>query len=288
MAVSNRRAKLSRFMLFAAVPLAIFTIVLVFPLIRGVYFTFRDWNGFESTQFVGFDNYFEAFDDGRFWSQMWLTAKYVVASVFLVNVVAFGLAMLVTLPMRGTHALRTVFFVPNLIGGVILGLVWQFLFGQALPVIASPIFESNWLISTNTAFWALVIVTVWQMSGYLMIVYVTALMGIDESLLEASLIDGATGWKQMLYVKIPLIIPAFTISLFLTIRNAFMVYDLNLSLTGGGPFRETELISMQVFNEAFQLGNFATGQAQAVVMFIVIALAAVVQVAVSKRFEVQA
>ncbi|MEZ5376850.1 MAG: sugar ABC transporter permease [Acidimicrobiales bacterium] len=288
MAVSNRRSEISRFMLFAFVPLAIFTLVLIVPFARGIYFTFRDWNGFETTKWVGFENYSAAWSDDKFWSSMWLTAKYVVASVVLVNLVAFGLALLVTLPMRGTHVLRTVFFVPNLLAGVILGLVWQFLFAQAFPVIASPIFQSNWLIETTGAFWAMVIVTVWQMSGYLMIVYVTALMSIDESLLEASLIDGATGFKQMLYVKIPLIVPAFTISLFLTIRNAFMVYDLNLSLTGGGPFRTTELVSMQVFNEAFQLGNWAKGQAEAVTMFIVIAIAAVIQVGISKRFEVQA
>ena len=134
----------------------------------------------------------------------------------------------------------------------------------------------------------MVIVTVWQLSGYMMIVYVTALMSVNQEVLEASVIDGATGFKQMLYIKLPLIVPAFTISLFLTMRNAFMAYDVNLALTGGGPYRKTELISLHVHKEAFGFGNFASGQTQAVIMFVVIAIASLVQVVISKRFEVQA
>jgi raffinose/stachyose/melibiose transport system permease protein len=197
----------------------------------------------------------------------------------------------VTIPLRGVGALRTAFFVPNLIGGVILGLIWQFLFGQALPVIAEatgiPLFQENWLLDTTTAFWAMVIVTVWQMSGYMMIIYVTALMGVESELLEASLIDGTNAVQTLFYIKLPLMAQAFTISLFLTMRNAFMGYDLNLALTGGNPYRTTELISMHVFKEAFGFGNFASGQAQAVIMFVVISIAAITQVVISKRFEVQ-
>lgn len=288
MAVTNRRQGISRFLVFAFIPLAIFTLVLVVPLIRGIYLTFRDWDGFSSSKFVGFDNYRAVFDDGAFWHSLFLTLGYVLACVVLVNLVAFGLALLVTMPMRGMHALRTVFFVPNLIGGVILGLVWQYLFSKVLPVMPGPFHDNNWLLKPNTAFWALVIVTVWQLSGYMMIVYVTALMSVNQEVLEASVIDGATGFKQMLYIKLPLIVPAFTISLFLTMRNSFMAYDVNLALTGGNPYRKTELISLHVHKEAFAFGNFATGQAQAVIMFVVIAAAALVQVVISKRLEVQA
>lgn len=292
MAMRTRRQEISRFAVFGLVPLAIFTLVLVVPFIRGVYFTFRDWDGFTSTKFVGLDNYTATFADEAFWHSLTLTLGYVGASLILVNLVAFGLALLVTLPMRGVNGLRTVFFLPNLLGGIILGLIWQFLFGQAFPVISKatgiPIFQDNWLLDTKTAFWALVLVTVWQMSGYMMIIYVTALTSIDPEVLEASVIDGATGFKQMIHIKIPLIAAAFTISLFLTMRNAFMAYDLNLSLTGGGPYRSTELISLHVFKEAFGFGNFAGGQSQAVVMFIVITIAALAQVIVSKRYEVQA
>jgi raffinose/stachyose/melibiose transport system permease protein len=256
-----------------------------------VYFTFTDWNGFDITKFVGFDNYIAAFQNADFWQSMGLTLAYVAASLILVNVVGFVLALLVTMPLRGVNGLRTAFFLPNLIGGVILGLIWQFLFGQAFPVLAEatgiPIFAENWLLDTTTAFWAMVIVTVWQMSGYMMIIYITALMSIEQEALEASLIDGTNAVQRLFLIKMPLMAQAFTISLFLTMRNAFMAYDLNLSLTGGNPYGTTELISLQVFREAFSFGNFASGQTQAVLMFVVIAIAALAQVAVSKRFEVQ-
>ncbi|MGV1033880.1 MAG: carbohydrate ABC transporter permease [Microbacteriaceae bacterium] len=287
----SRSQEIKRFLVFALIPLAIFTIVLLVPFIRGVYFSFTDWNGFDVTKFVGLDNYIESFHDQAFWASLLLTLMYVAVSLVLVNLVAFGLALLVTLPVRGVNVLRTTFFVPNLIGGVILGLIWQFLFGQALPVIAAntglPIFQENWLLNTQTAFWAMVIVTVWQMSGYMMIIYVTALMGIERDVVEAAYIDGANNAQTLWYIKLPLMAQAFTISLFLTMRNAFMAYDLNLALTGGNPYRTTELISLRVFREAFGFGHFSTGQAQAVIMFVVIAVAALAQVIISKRMEVQ-
>lgn len=293
--MSNKRAKtiaeIKKFGVFALIPLAIFAIVLIVPFVRGIYFTFTNWDGFDYDAFVGFDNYAASLADDKFWAAIWLTFAYVAASLILVNLVAFGLALIVTLPLRGTTVLRTFFFVPNLIGGVILGLIWQFIFGQALPTISEtfelPIFTTNWLLDTTTAFWSLVIVTVWQMSGYMMIIYVTGLMSIEKDVLEASLIDGATGWRTLVLIKMPLMAQAFTISLFLTLRNTFMAYDVNLALTGGGPYRTTELISMHVFKEAFGFGFFATGQSQAVLMFLMIAVAAITQVIISKRSEVQ-
>jgi raffinose/stachyose/melibiose transport system permease protein len=287
----SRSQEIRRFLIFASVPLIIFAFVLVIPFIRGIYFTFTNWDGFDATEFVGFENYIASFNDEAFWASLGLTLLYVLASVILVNAVGFGLALLVTIPLRGVNVLRTAFFVPNLIGGVILGLIWQFIFGQALPVLAEqsgiPIFKENWLLDTQTAFWAMVIVTVWQMSGYMMIIYVTALMSVERDLIEASYIDGASDAKALWYIKLPLMAQAFTISLFLTMRNTFMAYDLNLALTGGNPYRTTELISLHVFREAFGFGNFATGQSQAVIMFVVIAIVALFQVVVSKRMEVQ-
>jgi raffinose/stachyose/melibiose transport system permease protein len=269
----------------------IFALVLVTPFIRGIFYTFTDWNGFEYEEFVGFANYEASLADETFWKAIWITFAYVGASLLLVNAVGFGLALLVTIPMRGANILRTAFFVPNLIGGVILGLIWQFLFDQALPTISEnlslPIFQENWLLTPETAFWSLVIVTVWQMSGYMMIIYVTGLMSIEKDVLEAALIDGSTGWRTLTQIKIPLMASAFTISLFLTLRNTFMAYDVNLALTGGGPYRTTELISLHVFKEAFGFGFFGTGQAQAVLMFLIIAVAAITQVIISKRTEVQ-
>ncbi len=286
-----RKRELRRFGLFALFPLTIFTFVLVVPFFRGVFFTFTDWNGFESTNLVGFANYASALGDETFWAALGITLAFVLASLILVNVVGFGLALLVTIPLRGVNVLRTFFFVPNLIGGVILGMIWQFIFGQALPTISEqfdlPIFRDNWLLSTDTAFWSLVIVTVWQMSGYMMIIYVTGLMSIEKDVLEAALMDGATGIRTLIFIKLPLMAQAFTISLFLTIRNAFMAYDVNIALNNGGPYRSTELISLHVFRDAFGFGNFATGQSKAVIMFLIIAVAALTQVVISKRFEVQ-
>lgn len=288
---TRKIAAIKNFAIFGLIPLMIFGLVLVTPFIRGIYFTFTDWNGFEYEEFVGFANYQASLADEDFWKAIWMTFGYVGASLILVNLVGFGLALLVTIPMRGANILRTAFFIPNLIGGVILGLIWQFLFGQAFPTISEnlnlPIFQENWLLKPDTAFWTLVIVTVWQMSGYMMIIYVTGLMSIEKDILEAALIDGSTGWRTLTQIKIPLMASAFTISLFLTLRNTFMAYDVNLALTGGGPYRSTELISLHVFKEAFGFGFFGTGQAQAVLMFLIIAVAAITQVIISKRTEVQ-
>ena len=283
--------ELKRFGLFALIPLVIFTFVLVVPFFRGIFLTFTNWDGFDSSEFVGFDNYAASLQDDAFWAAMGITLAYVLASLILVNLIGFGLALLVTIPLKGVNVLRTFFFVPNLIGGVILGLIWQFIFGQAFPTISEnlslPFFQENWLLDTGTAFWALVIVTVWQMSGYMMIIYVTGLMSIEKDVLEAAVMDGASGLRTLVSIKLPLMAQAFTISLFLTIRNAFMAYDVNISLNNGGPYRSTELISLHVFREAFGFGNFATGQSKAVIMFLIIAIAALTQVIISRRFEVQ-
>ena len=272
-------------------PLSIFTVVLVVPFVNGFYYTFTDWDGFEATKFVGISNYTKSFQDPTFWSTLRFTALFVVVSLIAVNVVAFGLALIVTSKLRSKNILRTFFFVPNLIGGVILGVIWQFIFNSALVSLANKynwtLFKESWLQDTNKAFWALIIVTVWQSSGYMMIVYITGLVSIETEVLEASQIDGASPMRTLLAIKVPLMAQAFTIALFLTLRAGFMAYDVNVALTGGGPFRTTELISMHIFQDAFLNGNFGTGQSKAVIMFLMVAIAALVQVSISKRYEVQ-
>jgi raffinose/stachyose/melibiose transport system permease protein len=278
-------------MQFAGIPLAIFSIVLVVPFVNGVYYTFTDWDGFETTKLVGFSNYAKSFQDPTFWSTLRFTALFVIVSLVLVNIVAFGLALIVTSNLRSKNFLRTFFFVPNLVGGVVLGVIWQFIFNSALVALANKydweLFKQSWLQDTNKAFWALIIVTVWQSSGYMMIVYITGLISIETDVLEASQIDGASPIRTLFTIKIPLMAQAFTIALFLTLRGGFMAYDVNVALTGGGPFRTTELISLHIFQDAFANGNFGTGQSKAVVMFLIVALAALVQVTISKRYEVQ-
>jgi raffinose/stachyose/melibiose transport system permease protein len=284
--------ELKKFASFALIPLSIFVFVLLIPFIEGLVLTFTNYDGFKFDQFVGFDNYVKSFGDERFWTTLWFTFSFVMVSIVAVNLVGFGLALLVTVKMKGANFLRTLFFVPNLIGGVILGVIWQFIFEQALTGVAEKNgwpqwLQDNWLNEPSTAFWALIIVTTWQMSGYLMIIYVTGIMSIENDVLEAARIDGASPFRTLISIKMPLMAQAFTISLFLSLRSAFMAYDVNLSLTNGGPFNSTELISMHVYREAFYDFHFATGQAKAVVMFLIIAIAALTQVAISKRMEVQ-
>jgi raffinose/stachyose/melibiose transport system permease protein len=289
--LTQMKRELAKFAKFALIPLLIFVVVLIIPFISGLANTFTDWNGFKITKWVGWENYVEAFKDQRFWETLNFTFGYSIVVVVLVNVVGFLLALLVTVKLKSANVFRTMIFVPNLIGGVILGVIWQFIFNRALTNMAEQFnwefFKSTMLSDPGSAFWALIIVTVWQSSGYMMIIYITGLMSIETDVLEAARIDGASPFRTLISIKMPLMAQAFTISLFLTLRSAFMAYDVNLSLTGGGPYRSTELISMHVYTEAFDFGHFATGQAKAVIMFIVIALAALTQVFISKRMEVQ-
>ena len=285
------KKSIKKFGIFAALPLSIFFIVLAVPFGQGLFLTFTDWDGFSYDKFIGVGNYAKSFQDPDFWITLTFTLKFVLVSLVAVNAVAFGLALLVTAKLRSKNIFRTFFFVPNLIGGVVLGVIWQFIFNTALVSISSKfgwsIFQSSWLNETNTAFWALIIVTVWQSSGYMMIIYITGLISIEQDVIEAARVDGASALRTLLAIKIPLMAQAFTISLFLTLRGGFMAYDVNVALTGGGPYRTTELISMHIFQDAFAFGNFGTGQSKAVIMFVMVAIAALVQVSVSKRMEVQ-
>jgi raffinose/stachyose/melibiose transport system permease protein len=285
------KKSIKKFGIFAALPLSIFFIVLAVPFGQGLFLTFTDWDGFSYDKFIGVGNYAKSFQDPDFWITLTFTLKFVLVSLVAVNAVAFGLALLVTAKLRSKNIFRTFFFVPNLIGGVVLGVIWQFIFNTALVSISSKFgwsfFQSSWLNETNTAFWALIIVTVWQSSGYMMIIYITGLISIEQDVIEAARVDGASALRTLLAIKIPLMAQAFTISLFLTLRGGFMAYDVNVALTGGGPYRTTELISMHIFQDAFAFGNFGTGQSKAVIMFVMVAIAALVQVSVSKRMEVQ-
>jgi len=291
MSRQKRSKNIKKFMVFGAIPLSIFLAVLVYPFAQGLFLTFTNWNGFKYTKFAGLVNYTTSLKDSHFWTTLGFTLKFVVVSMILVNAVAFGLALLVTAKLKSSNIFRTFFFIPNLIGGVVLGVIWQFIFNTALVSISTkfniPFFQDSWISDTNKAFWALIIVTVWQSSGYMMIIYITGLISIEQDVLEAAKVDGASPLRMLTSIKIPLMAQAFTIALFLTMRGGFMAYDVNLALTGGGPYRTTELISMHIFQEAFAFGHFGTGQAKAVLMFIMVAFAALVQVGVSKRMEVQ-
>ncbi len=285
--------KIKNLLCFALPGVAIFLLVVIVPFLYGFYLTFTDWNGVAQTKnLVGFANYTETFRDKEFWTSMLLTLKYVFFSVLLVNGIAFLLAYLLTNGIKGQNFLRTGFFTPNLVGGVVLGFIWQFIFSKVLVNFGKSmgweIFRKSWLSDPDKAFWTLVIVTVWQLSGYMMIIYIAGFTGLSTDVLEAASIDGATGMAKMRHIILPLMVPSFVICIFLTLSRAFMVYDINLTLTGGEPYGSTILVAMHVYNKAFTSRNYGVGQAEALFLFILVACISGIQIYAGKKKEVEA
>lgn len=269
-----------------------FALTVLIPFSYGIFITFHSMSSpVDPMEFSGIANYINAFKDQKFWSSLWLTLKFVLATVFFVNLVGFGLAYLVTSGIRIQNSLRTAYFTPNLIGGLVLGYIWQFIFVQSLPALGEKLdiswLKLGWLGDPQMAFWSLVLVTIWQTSGYMMIIFIAGLISIPKDLIEASTIDGAGPLTRLLKVTLPLMVPSFVVTIFLSLKNAFMVYDLNFSLTKGGPFGSTEMVSMHVVNKAFIESNYGTGQAEAILLFIIVALVTGLQVYSSKKLEVE-
>lgn len=289
----NRMDRAKNFSIFALPAIFVFITVVIIPFIYGFYLTFTDWNGVtDQKNLVGFANYAGLFKDKAFWSSMLLTLKYVFFSVVLVNLVAFMLAYILSSGMKGQNFYRAGFFTPNLIGGVVLGFIWQFIFSRVLVNVGSAmgwgIFSTSWLSDQNKAFWSLVIVTIWQLSGYMMLIYVAGFTGMSEDVLEAASIDGATGFQKLRQIVMPLMVPSVVICLFLTLSRAFMVYDVNLTLTRGEPYGSTRLVAMHVYEKAFTARQYGVGQAEAVFLFLVVATISGIQVYLGKKKEVEA
>lgn len=284
----NNRSK--SFWLFLAPCLIGLLVVLFIPLITGAYYSMTDWNGIRIDNFVGLENYVQAFKDEGFVKSIWFTAKFSVVAIFLVNVIGLSLALLVTQKAdKLNNVFRTVFFMPNLIGGIILGFIWQFIFIKAFSAIGAATgieLFNGWLSTTNTGFWGIVILFVWQMSGYIMIIYISFINNIPEELMEAAKIDGATSWQAFWKVKFPMLAPAFTVSLFLTLSSAFKIYDQNLALTNGGPFDSTQMVAMNIVNEAFAVRHMGYAQSKAVIFLIIITIISVVQISITRKREV--
>lgn len=279
--------------LFVLPLVLIFVTVVIIPFIIGIYYSFFEWDGIRANPMVpvGIQNYIELFSDSRFLDSAWITIKFTVLAVISVNVVGLAFAMLVTSKLRTANISRTFFFMPYLIGGLLLGYIWQFIFSDAFKLVGEwtgfdTIFF-NWLMHPDYALYALVIVFTWQMAGYIMIIYIAGIQSIPMEIIEASKIDGANLWQRIRMIVFPLLMPSFTISLFLTLSLAFKIYDTNLSLTGGGPANATELFAMNIYNEIFGYANYGYGQAKAVVFFIVIAIVSLTQVYITKKREVE-
>ncbi len=285
--------KLKDFCVFALPGCLVFFLVVMVPFLYGFYLTLTDWNGVSrSKNMVGLSNYIRVFQDSSFWESLGLTMKYVVAVVILVNVLAFIIAYALTNGIRGQNFFRAGFFTPNLIGGVILGFIWQFIFSRVLIDLGAKsgwtIFKTSWLADSEKAFWTIVIVTVWQLSGYMMLIYIAGFVGLSNDVLEAASIDGATGFQKVKSVIMPLMLPSIVICTFLTLSRAFMVYDLNLTLTGGEPFGSTRLVAMYVYDKAFTSRDYGMGQAEALLLFLIVACISGVQIYIGKRNEVEA
>lgn len=279
--------------LFVIPSLFIFINVVIIPFIMGVVYSFTNWNGFafKGSKFIGLKNYASALKDTKFVSSFWLTAKYTIVMIILVNIVGLALALLVTSKIKSKNALRGIYFLPNLIGGLILGFIWQFIFSKFFEQLGNLTHSSklffNWLNNPTAAFWAMVIVGVWQMAGYVMVIYIASIESISEEVMEAADIDGANGWTKFRKITLPLISPAFTISLFVTLSNSFKQYDTNLSLTNGGPFGSTEMITMNIIHTAFGYNKYAQAQAKSIIFFLIIMAITVVQLYLTKRNEVE-
>lgn len=267
--------------------------VMVLPFVLGIYYSFTDWNGISSAiNWVGFANFKEiVVHDANFGHSFWFTFRYAAAVVVIANLLGFLLAFLLSQPLKTRSILRTVFFMPNVLGGLLLGFVWQFVFVRGFPMIGEAthigFFNYSWLGTPATAFWGLVIVSVWQIAGYLMIIYIAGLANVPGELLEAATIDGAKGWQTLRHIILPLVMPAVTVCLFLSISWSFKSFDLNFSLTNGGPFRSSESVAMDIYFEAFKNNHYGLGAAKALIYFAVIALITLVQVAVTKKREVE-
>lgn len=280
-------------MFFTFPTIFVFSITLLIPFALGIYLTFMKMPNVISTPvFNGVANYKAALHDTKFWASVILTVKYVLACLVLVNALGFAMAYLVTSGIRGQNFFRTSLFTPNLIGGLVLGYIWQFIFVQTLPTIGKSlginILKLGWLGDAKLAFWALVIVTVWQLSGYMMLIFIAGLVNVPKDVLEASTIDGANGWHRLTKIILPLMRPAFVITLFMTLKSTFMVYDVNYSLTAGGPYSSTIMATMKIVNKAFLENNYGIGQAEAVFLFIIVAIVSGIQVFIGKKGELEA
>ena len=285
--------------LFLAPTLFAFLMVMIIPFFFGLYYSMTDWNGINNNiNFVGFENFKFLFSDPNFLYSFLITILFTFINVVFVNVVSFVLSLIVTSKIPRRNFYRAGFFVPYLIGGIVLGYIWQFIFNNILVgfgnAYAIEFFQVSFLSQADTVIWSMAVVNTWQYSGYIMLIYVAAIQGIPASLMEAANVDGAKYFTRVFRILIPMMANAFTISLFLTLTTSFKQFDMNLTLTNGGPatrfmgapVKASELLAMNIFNTA-SANRMAEAQAKAVILFVVLLIVSLVQVTVNKRKEVE-
>lgn len=262
---------------------AAFTIGFIIPFIMGIYLSFCKFTTVTDARLVGFSNYLKVFQDPTFVHALWYTALFTVVSVITINVFAFTIAMLLTKAMKGTNVFRTVFFMPNLIGGIVLGYIWQLILNGILMY-----FDRTLTYSASYGFWGLVILMNWQQIGYMMIIYIAGIQNIPGELVEAAKIDGASKWQILTNVTIPMLMPSITICSFLTLTNGFKLFDQNMALTNGAPSDKSQMLALNIFDTFYgRTGWEGVGQAKAVIFFIIVAAIAIIQLRATRSKEVQ-
>lgn len=287
------KPKKSWYVLFVAPILIPFVLTVIVPFFQGIAYSFVEWNGMSKSAkiFVGLQNYVDVFKDSRFIASMGRTTLFTVITVVLVNLFALAFAVWVTSEIKFKNPGRAMLFMPYLIGGLILGYIWKYALGQGMTLLAANTGNEtlffNWLSDPKYAFAAMIVVATWQMAGYMMVIYIAGLEAISGDVIEAAHVDGATNWKEFTRIKLPLLMPSITVCLFLTLSNCFKIYDVNVSLTGGGPANATEMISMNIYNEIFVQSHFGLGQAKAIVFFFIVAVITFLQVKFTSSKEVE-
>ena len=276
--------QLKKYFLFFTIPtLLAFAIAFVIPFLMGIFLSFTQFTTVTNAVWVGFANYANVFTDPDFLQALWFTAAFAVVSVITINLIAFLFALLLTRGIRGTNVFRTIFFMPNLIGGIVLGYIWQLILNGILYR-----FDATLTVSPVYGFWGLVILMNWQLIGYMMVIYIAGLQNVPRDLIEAAGIDGANRFQTLRNVTLPLVMPSVTICLFLTISNSFKLFDQNLALTAGAPSKKTTMLALDIYNTFYgKSGWEGVGQAKAVVFFLMVGLIVLAQLLITRRREVE-
>ena len=272
--------------IFVLPTLLAFTIGFIIPFIEGLYLSFCQFTTVKNAKFVGLSNYQSILADEQFISAFGFTVSYAVVSIVVINVIALGLALLLTRELKGTNVFRTVFFMPNLIGGIVLGYIWQILINCVLSIFGQPLLALN----SQAGYWGLIILTAWQQIGYMMIIYIAGLQNVPDDLIEAATIDGANAWQTFWKVKLPMIMSSITVCVFLTLTNSFKLFDQNLALTAGDPAHSTEMLALNIYQTFYSRAGMqwkGYGQAKAVLFCILVVVISFAQLRATRSKEVQ-